>query len=424
MAINGRRRLMSPAAPLALLALLLCLAAAPSPARADPSNIAAVYFPETGHHLRLGFLDYWRRNQGPERLGFPLTEESWDGASGGVVQYFERGRLEWLPESAAGAREAPAALDEARGRGLALELRRVPPEPDTPDWSAALAPPAAIVIAPSSARQGQTVVIRLEVDDPAAPVAAIGGLGPPGEAPGAALAFAPGYDGRLVAFGGVAMNERAAGLAITPVIRNALGLETRALVAGIEVVDAGFPEQRLALPGPLVPLLEHSVRELEALTVASVLAASAAEPHWRGPFLVPVRGTVLTTHGARRTYVDLAGREIARSQHPGIDIAAPLGVPLVAPANGVVAFTGTWSLRGNVVVLDHGARVHSVYAHLASIAVEAGQQVTRGELLGRVGSTGLSVGPHLHWEVWAGGVVVDPLEWTRSDGPWSATIGQ
>jgi murein DD-endopeptidase MepM/ murein hydrolase activator NlpD len=116
---------------------------------------------------------------------------------------------------------------------------------------------------------------------------------------------------------------------------------------------------------------------------------------------------VTTAFGTRRSY----------EHHPGTDLAAPLGSPVVAPAAGAVVFVGSLPARGNAVVLDHGAGVFTTYAHLQRAEVLVGDEVRGGEVIGRVGSTGFSTGPHLHWELWVDGANVDPLEWTRRTFP-------
>jgi murein DD-endopeptidase MepM/ murein hydrolase activator NlpD len=88
-----------------------------------------------------------------------------------------------------------------------------------------------------------------------------------------------------------------------------------------------------------------------------------------------------------------------------------------APANGVVVFADIVPARGNALVLDHGAGVYSTYGHLDGFDVEEGAEVRAGQIIGRVGTTGFSTGPHLHWEVWVNGANVDPLEWTRRTFP-------
>jgi murein DD-endopeptidase MepM/ murein hydrolase activator NlpD len=76
------------------------------------------------------------------------------------------------------------------------------------------------------------------------------------------------------------------------------------------------------------------------------------------------------------------------------------------------------TLRGNAVVLDHGWGVLTGYWHLSAIEVQVGQKVAQGDLIARIGSTGLSTGAHLHWEMWVGGVNVNPLQWLEPFYPW------
>ena len=187
--------------------------------------------------------------------------------------------------------------------------------------------------------------------------------------------------------------------------------------AVVQVVDGGFSVQRIGFPAEQMGLLEPEVGELERLTMLTVMAAGdpLVAPRWTGTFRQPVGGRLVTRHGARRDYLDVAGNVVQRSQHGGIDLAVPMGTPIAAPADGVVAFAGRWSIRGNVAVVSHGAGVHTVHAHALDLAVKAGDEVVTGQVLGRVGSTGLSTGPHLHWEVRVNGVGVDPLEWTERE---------
>lgn len=95
-------------------------------------------------------------------------------------------------------------------------------------------------------------------------------------------------------------------------------------------------------------------------------------------------------------------------QHAGIDLAAPTGTPIGAAAAGTVTFAGVRGGYGNLVIVDHGDGTETRYAHQHTIAVRAGQQVAVGDLLGTVGSTGMSTGPHLHLEVRRNGRPVDP----------------
>ena len=95
--------------------------------------------------------------------------------------------------------------------------------------------------------------------------------------------------------------------------------------------------------------------------------------------------------------------------HDGFDFTIGFGEPIYASAPGVVQIASTFGGYGKTVVLDHGAGLLTLYAHMSTIAVESGDLVERGDVLGLVGSTGLSTGPHLHFEVWVeGNTAVDP----------------
>lgn len=117
----------------------------------------------------------------------------------------------------------------------------------------------------------------------------------------------------------------------------------------------------------------------------------------------PVRGTLSSVFGVRNS--PFTETPVF---HHGLDIVARAGVPVVASAPGVVVKSGYESLYGNTVVVDHGAGYRSLYAHMSSCSVEEGAFVNRGEELGKVGSTGRSTGPHLHYEVRVNGLPVNP----------------
>jgi murein DD-endopeptidase MepM/ murein hydrolase activator NlpD len=95
--------------------------------------------------------------------------------------------------------------------------------------------------------------------------------------------------------------------------------------------------------------------------------------------------------------------------HEGIDIAAPAGTPIRAAAAGTVIYAGWLGGYGNLIVLDHGSGLSTAYAHQSALAAGQGQQVAQGQVIGYVGDTGHSFGPHLHFEVRVNGVPVDPL---------------
>jgi murein DD-endopeptidase MepM/ murein hydrolase activator NlpD len=94
--------------------------------------------------------------------------------------------------------------------------------------------------------------------------------------------------------------------------------------------------------------------------------------------------------------------------HKGLDFGAPQGAPIVAATDGVVSFAGPHGGHGNYVMINHGGGMATAYAHMSRIAARPGQRVAQGQVIGYVGSTGLSTGPHLHYEVYKNGVAIDP----------------
>jgi murein DD-endopeptidase MepM/ murein hydrolase activator NlpD len=124
----------------------------------------------------------------------------------------------------------------------------------------------------------------------------------------------------------------------------------------------------------------------------------------RAGFLWPARGPITSGFGMRRHPIFRITR-----MHNGVDIAAPWGSPVLAAAPGRVLYTGWFGGYGKMILLDHGSGVTTLYAHLSRILVRRGQVVERGQRIGRVGSTGYSTGPHLHFEVRIDGRPVNPL---------------
>ena len=173
-----------------------------------------------------------------------------------------------------------------------------------------------------------------------------------------------------------------------------------------EVVHRDYPEQRLRtsnrrMVDPDPADLERINRETATMRAAYALRTPVTESPV--PFLKPVQGLHSSPFGLRRFWNDQP-----RSPHSGLDIAANTGTPIASPAPGIVAVTGDYFFNGNTVLVDHGGGLVTMYCHMHTIGVEEGQVVARGDVLGQVGATGRSTGPHLHWSVSLGGVRVDP----------------
>lgn len=100
--------------------------------------------------------------------------------------------------------------------------------------------------------------------------------------------------------------------------------------------------------------------------------------------------------------------------HKGIDISVPLGKPVIATADGIVRYANWLGGYGKIIIISHGHKYTTYYAHLSSILVEVGTKVSRGDKIGLVGSTGLSTGPHLHYEIRCNGRDVDPMNYIRT----------
>jgi murein DD-endopeptidase MepM/ murein hydrolase activator NlpD len=137
---------------------------------------------------------------------------------------------------------------------------------------------------------------------------------------------------------------------------------------------------------------------------------------WNGALRRPSGGSVTSEYGVRRYY---NGEFAQNYYHRGVDYAAGTGAPVYAPAAGRIALVGRerdgFELHGNTIGIDHGQGVLSIMIHLSRIDVQEGEFVEAGQVIGGIGSTGASTGPHLHWGLYVNGVAVDPVPW-RYDG--------
>ena len=123
------------------------------------------------------------------------------------------------------------------------------------------------------------------------------------------------------------------------------------------------------------------------------------------PSRMPLEGSRLTSDYGMRTHPVLGGRR----NHKGVDLAAPTGTPVYATADGIIGRAEWFSSYGLYIEIDHGADLETRYAHMSRLAVAAGERVKKGDLIGYVGSTGRSTGPHLHYEIRVDGVAVNPI---------------
>jgi murein DD-endopeptidase MepM/ murein hydrolase activator NlpD len=152
-------------------------------------------------------------------------------------------------------------------------------------------------------------------------------------------------------------------------------------------------------PASALPRIQEETALLNAL-----FGRTSPERLWTADAMRPVEGVAVSGFGVRTILNGQAG-----GPHNGLDLAAPTGTPIYAPAPGIVAYAREFYYSGNTVVVDHGQGLYSTMAHLSVIDVHEGDPVAKGTLIGKVGATGRVTGPHLHWGVRLYGARVDPL---------------
>jgi murein DD-endopeptidase MepM/ murein hydrolase activator NlpD len=144
--------------------------------------------------------------------------------------------------------------------------------------------------------------------------------------------------------------------------------------------------------------------EQESKKVRAILDVVSPERYWIGPFVLPVPGRTISEFGKRSVY-----NGQPRSPHAGTDFAGATGTPVKAPNAGRVVLAANLYYSGNTIILDHGCGLFSYFGHLSVLSVHEGDAVATGDVVGKVGATGLVTGPHLHWSVRLAGTRVDPL---------------
>jgi murein DD-endopeptidase MepM/ murein hydrolase activator NlpD len=182
------------------------------------------------------------------------------------------------------------------------------------------------------------------------------------------------------------------------------------LVINVPVAAGKF--ETINIPASVAgPILSQTKKvNTEAAKMFTLFAGDSDGPFTPlAQFSEPVQGKfpASSAFGSRRTY----GNDPTLSAHAGEDFPAAAGTSVYAPADATVVLAEKLFVRGNAIVLDHGNGVFTGYWHLSEIDVKPGEKVEAGQLLGKVGSTGLSTGAHLHWEMRVDGVAVDPLQW-------------
>jgi murein DD-endopeptidase MepM/ murein hydrolase activator NlpD len=178
-----------------------------------------------------------------------------------------------------------------------------------------------------------------------------------------------------------------------------------------------MPDFAAELPGsssnPLVAKflkINRNLRQANYRRIVEVCSQPSSRLYWQGGFLRLPNAANRAGFADRRSYY-YKKKEIDRQVHLGIDLASLANSPIPAANSGIVVLAESLGIYGGTVILDHGFGLYSMYSHLSFIGVEPGQQVARGDILGRTGSTGLAGGDHLHFSVLVNDTFVNPVEW-------------
>ncbi|XZN89281.1 MAG: M23 family metallopeptidase [Microcoleus sp.] len=252
-----------------------------------------------------------------------------------------------------------------------------------------------VVVTPQNPQLGDTLSVMIQVD------------GSPGETPTVSLqqknypAFPMG-------------NNRFRALLPTTPLEKAGARQIKVTGDGkvqnlsVQVRDRNFPTQSITLP----PGKDSEGTDAEFDRVDAFKALVTPQKFWNGPLLRPNSGEITTVYGVRRYYNGVFAEDY---YHRGVDYAGAYGSPVIAPAAGRVSLVGRESqgfkIHGNVVGIDHGQGLASILMHLSRIDVQEGDFVKPGQVIGALGSTGASTGPHLHWGLYVNGQSIDPVPW-------------
>lgn len=212
-------------------------------------------------------------------------------------------------------------------------------------------------------------------------------------------------------------NERRAGIYYRANDRNFRQRQINVTDSFLSMTLPEFVHQTPEFDTPMEQYLyiNRQLRKENRETVAALATDTVNEPQWEGAFLQLPRSAIHGQFADHRTYL-YNGKEIDRTVHLGHDLASIAQADIPVANHGRVIFADNLGIYGLCVVIDHGLGIQSLYAHMSHIAVDVGDTLSRGDIIGRTGITGLAGGDHLHFEVLVGGLPVHPLEWW--DASW------
>jgi murein DD-endopeptidase MepM/ murein hydrolase activator NlpD len=218
--------------------------------------------------------------------------------------------------------------------------------------------------------------------------------------------------GRWVGLGAVPALAPAGTYTLTVTLTGPAGRE-RAETLALDVLPGGYASETITLDEGTSELLDPSLVIPERERILSLVAPVTAPRYWADVFWRPALGQVTSEFGTRRSY----NGGPFDSYHAGVDFSWRSGLDIRAPAPGLVVLAERLTVRGGATLINHGWGVYSGFWHQQAQAVQAGDWVEAGQIIGTIGGTGLATGAHLHWELFVGGVPVDPLPWTQAVRP-------
>ncbi len=174
----------------------------------------------------------------------------------------------------------------------------------------------------------------------------------------------------------------------------------------VEIPMGAFIRQDVTLGGDKTYLLDIETERNELARLESLFANVTESKKWdETGFRFPLGSALTSPFGAFRTF-----NGTLNTRHTGWDMQASLGTPVMASAGGTVVFSAPMQVRGSHVVIDHGYGVYSTYSHFSVVHVTRGETIAKGQILGEVGATGRTSGPHFHWEIAVNGKFVDGVQ--------------
>jgi murein DD-endopeptidase MepM/ murein hydrolase activator NlpD len=180
--------------------------------------------------------------------------------------------------------------------------------------------------------------------------------------------------------------------------------------ATITVEDARFKIQQITLSKKKTKLLDYEQLRKEGRILKKHFQKKDRKVYFASPFQRPTEGRTSSAFGLRRQY----NGDAISSYHKGLDIANRTGTPIHAANGGKVSLAAVWKSHGKTVLINHGHGIVTVYIHMDKILVKTGEWVKRGQTIGRIGSTGIASGPHLHFGLSINDIRINPDQWIKN----------